>query len=433
MKKVCIVGMGYVGLTLAIHAVRNGYEVHGIEIQDSTYQKIRSCKAHFHEPGLDDLLKYFLGKSFFVRKDIPTDITFDYFVVTVGTPLSSVDRKKPDMNVLYNCIKTLAPHVTSQCLIILRSTIPVGSSRIVEKQICEINSLSSINISFSPERTAEGRALEELRALPQIISGNNPMALSMAKIFFEPLADEIVCASSLEEAELTKLFNNIYRDTSFAIANTFNQIAQSFNVNGIAAINNANYKYPRSNIPKPGFVGGPCLEKDSYILSNTLPDGDLKDFILDARKANEKLEKLVSQRIRSILEQNSKARCLITGLAFKGEPQTNDIRGSPSIKILNFLQEFKQQIVIHDFMNSKKDLQESLLFESLDSDGIFYDDLEIFDFVVVLNNHPMYTSEKIQNFIQNQIQGGALFLDAWDVMELKDQFTLYNLFIKNKP
>jgi UDP-N-acetyl-D-mannosaminuronic acid dehydrogenase len=433
MKKVCIVGMGYVGLTLAIHAVRNGYEVHGIEIQDSTYEKIRSCKAHFHEPGLDDLLKCFLGKSFFVRKDIPKDVTFDYFVVTVGTPLSSVNRQEPDMDVLYNCINILAPHITNQCLIILRSTIPVGSSRIVEKQICKINNLSSINISFSPERTAEGRALEELRALPQIISGNTHAALSMAKKFFEPLVDEIVCASSLEEAELTKLFNNIYRDASFAIANTFNQIAQSFNVNGIAAINNANYKYPRSNIPKPGFVGGPCLEKDSYILSNTLPDGDLKNFILAARKANENLEKLVSQRIRYILERNSKAKCLITGLAFKGEPETNDLRGSSAIKILNSLQDFNQQIVIHDFMNSKKDLQESFLFESLDSDRIFHDDLEIFDFIVVLNNHSIYTSEKIQNFIQNQVKGGALFLDTWDVMKLKDQFTLHNLFIENKP
>jgi UDP-N-acetyl-D-mannosaminuronic acid dehydrogenase len=255
----------------------------------------------------------------------------------------------------------------------------------------------------------------------------------MAKKFFEPLVDEIVCASSLEEAELTKLFNNIYRDASFAIANTFNQIAQSFNVNGIAAINNANYKYPRSNIPKPGFVGGPCLEKDSYILSNTLPDGDLKNFILAARKANENLEKLVSQRIRYILERNSKAKCLITGLAFKGEPETNDLRGSSAIKILNSLQDFNQQIVIHDFMNSKKDLQESFLFESLDSDRIFHDDLEIFDFIVVLNNHSIYTSEKIQNFIQNQVKGGALFLDTWDVMKLKDQFTLHNLFIENKP
>jgi UDP-N-acetyl-D-mannosaminuronic acid dehydrogenase len=432
MKKVCIVGMGYVGLTLAIHAVRNGYEVHGVEIQDRTYQKILTCNAHFHEPGLDDLLKRFLGKSFFVRKDIPTDITFDYFVVTVGTPLSSANQKEPNMDILYNCIKILAPHVTSQCLIILRSTIPVGSSRIVEKQICKMNNLSSINISFSPERTAEGSALEELRALPQIISGNTDMALSMAKKFFEPLADEIVCASSLEEAELTKLFNNIYRDASFAIANTFNQIAQSFNVNGIAAINNANYKYPRSSIPKPGFVGGPCLEKDSYILSNTLPDGDLKNFILGARKANENLEKLVSQKIRYILEQNSKTRCLITGLAFKGEPETNDLRGSTAIKILNTLQDFKQQIVIHDFMNSKKDLQELFLFESLDSDMIFHDDLEVFDFIVVLNNHSMYKSKKIQNFIQNQVQGGAQFLDAWDVMELKNQFTLHNLFIENK-
>ena len=219
-----------------------------------------------------------MNKSFFISKHIPEELTFDYFVVTVGTPLAKTGLKIPNMSVLDNSIKSIAPHVTSESLVILRSTIPVGSSRMTERHICKINGLNSINISFCPERTAEGSALTELRALPQVISGNTNKAILKAKAFFEHLVDEIVCASSLEEAELTKLFNNTYRDAIFAIANTFNKIAQSFNVDGMAAINNANYNYPRSSIPKPGFVAGPCLEKDAYILSSEMKDGDLKDL-----------------------------------------------------------------------------------------------------------------------------------------------------------
>jgi len=432
MKKICIVGMGYVCLTLAMHAARNGYEVYGIEILDSTFEKISSGKTHFHEPGLEELLQHSLNKSFFISKHIPEELTFDYFVVTVGTPLAKTGLKIPNMSVLDNSIKSIAPHVTSESLVILRSTIPVGSSRMTERHICKINGLNSINISFCPERTAEGSALTELRALPQVISGNTNKAILKAKAFFEPLVDEIVCASSLEEAELTKLFNNTYRDAIFAIANTFNKIAQSFNVDGMAAINNANYNYPRSSIPKPGFVAGPCLEKDAYILSSEMKDGDLKDFILGIRKANENLEQLTANKIKQLFKTNPTARCLVTGLAFKGVPQTNDLRGSSSIKILDRLKDYHSQILIHDFMNSKKELEELCGFESINSNDIFDNDLENFNFIGVLNNHPMYKSTKMKSFIQKQCQSGASIIDAWGVLELKDQFTLYNLFIENE-
>lgn len=338
--------------------------------------------------------------------------------------------KAPNITVLDNSIRSIAPHVTVDSLVILRSTIPVGSSALVERQISQIKQLDFIDISFCPERTAEGKALAELQSLPQIISGNTDSAVRKARNFFEPLTDEIVEAASLEEAELIKLFNNTYRDASFAIANSFNQIAQSFNIDGLSAINNANYNYPRSAIPKPGFVAGPCLEKDAYILSSNMANGDLKEFILGVRKVNENLENLVANKLRDILNADINKKILITGLAFKGIPQTNDLRGSSSVKILERLSDFASCITIHDFMNSKVKLDVELSFESVGPEDIFFSDKNIYDYIVILNNHPKYKTKHMHNFVAEQIQNGALVIDAWNVMELTGQYTLANLFIK---
>jgi UDP-N-acetyl-D-mannosaminuronic acid dehydrogenase len=297
-------------------------------------------------------------------------------------------------------------------------------------KIIGANSLPSINISFCPERTAEGKALVELQSLPQIISGNNKVALKKARQFFESLADEVVVAGSLEEAELIKLFNNTYRDASFAIANTFNQIAQSFNVDGLAVIDKANYNYARSSIPKPGFVAGPCLEKDAYILSSNMPGGDLKDFLLSIRKANENVEVELGDYIKNIFINNEHAKILITGLAFKGLPQTNDLRGSSALKVLDQLSEYADQITIHDFMNSKEELIKAISMNSISSDEMFEKNNLTFDYIFILNNNPQYKGLRMLEFISGQIAAGATIIDTWDVMKLPDQFTLSNLFIR---
>ena len=411
-----------------MHAARNGYEVHGIEILDATYNVIASGETYFHEPGLDELLKLSINKNFFVHKEIPKNEIFDIFIITVGTPLS-LGEKAPNMGVLDNAIRSISNFISEDTLLVLRSTIPVGTSANIAKKLANKNKLSTINVSFCPERTAEGKALVELQSLPQIISGNNEVALNKSHIFFENLTDEIVEAGSLEEAELIKLFNNTYRDASFAIANTFNLIAQSFNVDGSAVIDKANYNYQRSSIPKPGFVSGPCLEKDAYILSSNMEDGYLKDFLLSIRRANENLEERLTEYIKDLFSKSRTSKILISGIAFKGVPQTNDLRGSSAVKILDQLTEYANQITIHDFMNSQSELLAASKVKSIGPEEIFYPTTITYDFIFILNNNPQYKSSRMQEFAANQIADGAKIIDTWDVMELAGQFTLTNLFI----
>ena len=430
-KRICIVGLGYVGMTLAMHAVRNGYEVHGIETLNTTFEVIAGGKTHFHEPGLDELLKLSLGLNFFVYKKIPSEIIFHAFVITVGTPLMT-DQKTPNMGVLSKAIESISPLISENSLVILRSTIPVGTTRAIADQLRKANDLKSINVCFCPERTAEGKALVELQSLPQIVSGNCSEATYRAKEFFELLSDEIVEAGSLEEAELIKLFNNTYRDASFAIANTFNQIAQSFNVDGAAVIGKANYNYDRSSIPKPGFVAGPCLEKDAYILASNMRDGDLKDVLLSIRKANEKLESRVIDFLKTILAKNSACKMLVTGIAFKGVPQTNDMRGSSAVNILIKLAKYADNLTVHDFMNSKEELEAKVDLNSIDPDSIFNESLGAYDYVVILNNHSRYNSLRMHDFIKGQERRGAKIIDAWNATNFPQILTLTNMFIDEK-
>ena len=133
-QKVCVVGLGYVGLTLAMHSVTKGYEVHGIEILDKTYDVIASGDTYFYEPGLDELLKLTLNKNFFVHKEIPKNQRFDIFIVTVGTPLA-LGEKAPNMTVLDNAIESISSFIKEDTLLILRSTIPVGTSGMIGKVI----------------------------------------------------------------------------------------------------------------------------------------------------------------------------------------------------------------------------------------------------------------------------------------------------------
>lgn len=427
MEKICILGLGYVGLTLAVHAAGAGFEVYGVEISDETRDIISEGRAPFHEPGIDNLIQQFLDERLFISERVPENIEFSVIIVSVGTPLMRGSIPAPNLDILAQCIEDIATVVNENALVVLRSTVPVGTTRQVEKEILEKTALESINIAFCPERTAEGNALYELQHLPQVISGNTPHAEEKSREFFLQLANETILASSLEEAEITKLFNNVYRDSIFALANTFSHIAQEFGVDGRCAIENANYNYSRSNIPIPGFVAGPCLEKDAYILTSNMSDDVLKNNILSSREMNQKIEVDLGEWLNKCLcSSEYQGLILITGLAFKGRPATNDLRGSSSIRILDRLKKFNSRIHCHDHENTKEQLSKHLNFNCLPNDFYRGKHKCKYDLIIILNNHASYTSEPFHDFVNEQTLAGAKIFDAWGVLENDHNLTLTN-------
>lgn len=412
--KIGIIGLGYVGLTLAVVAAAKGIDVYGVE----TNQHIKDClflnKAHFYESGLDNLIKRNNNKTLHVVDEFPANVKFDAFIITVGTPLRD-GSKEPNYEYIKSALLAIKKIYDGSQLIILRSTVSVGTTRrIVLPFLADMcgKPEDDLLVSMCPERTLEGNAVEELTHLPQVISGNNATSVEIAQRLFRIMTPCIIEAKSLEEAELIKLYCNTYRDMTFAIGNAFCMAAQEFGVDGISAIEHANYGYARSKIAKPGFVAGPCLEKDAYILINNMPECESRNFILSARKFNESLEEAVIRWVkRKIGEPSEDNVIVLSGMAFKGQPETSDLRGSSSVYIAQKLKELGYKMNLHDFVALPDELNAlglGIVYEYL-SDACANAKL-----LLVLNNHPKYASiTESPEFFHSR--DGFEILDAWKV------------------
>lgn len=410
--KVGIIGLGYVGLTLAVVAASKGIDVYGVEVNAHIKDCLKNDKAHFYEEGLDNLIKRTNNKTLHIVDEFPLDVKYDAFIVTVGTPLKG-GLKVPNFEYIKSAMLSIRNVYDGSELIILRSTVSVGTTRNVIlpflMNMCgkEENELL---VSMCPERTLEGKAVYELTHLPQVISGNNAESVEVAQKIFRKITPCIIEAESLEEAELIKLYCNTYRDMTFAIGNAFCMAAQKFNVDGSKVIEHANYGYARSNIAKPGFVAGPCLEKDAYILINNMPECSSKEFILAARQFNESLEDMVVQWVQNKIGAPDDNKVIaLSGMAFKGQPETSDLRGSSSVYIAEKLKAAGYKMNLHDFCALPEEM-EALKLGTYFHD--LYDACSKASLLLVLNNHKKYASV-MSNASLLYSKNGFEILDSW--------------------
>ena len=410
-KNTLILGLGYVGLTLGTIMAESGHIVYGIDIDKSIIDKINTGEAHFYEKGINKKINTFLNKTLFSSTSLLdfNHVDFSTIIITVGTPLLS--NQEPNYDYLTKALDTIKAIYDGNQLIILRSTVSVGTTKnIVVPILSDYLNIddSEVLISFCPERTVEGKALEELKELPQIISGNNSLSIKKSRELFNKFNNNIVEAQSLEAAEIIKLFNNTYRDINFAIGNIFNEISQKFGIDGYEVIEKANFNYSRSSIALPGLVGGPCLEKDPYILTTPMDFNIEKNFVIGARKYNESIEDKVCVWVQNNCSVNSKI--LVSGLAFKGRPETSDLRGSPSLSIAKKLKAKGYDLNLHDFCVNDKDL-------ALEKIGKVVVDLsyenENYGCILVLTNHIKYQSLEIDSLFQNKDSKTKVF-DLWN-------------------
>ena len=219
-RHMVIIGLGYVGLTLALALAEAGFMVTGVDNDHDKVDSLKKNKSYIHEIGLAELLRENLNKNFFPSDTIPED--GDVFIISVGTPVekrSSGDSPLPNLNYLDSAIDSIIPNLKNGNLIVLRSTVPVGTCR--DYVIPRLENGTGMqcgldfHLSFAPERTAEGKAIKELRELPQIIGGYNQDSVEATVALFRDLTPTIIRVESLEVAEMAKLLNNTYRDFTF--------------------------------------------------------------------------------------------------------------------------------------------------------------------------------------------------------------------------
>jgi UDP-N-acetyl-D-mannosaminuronic acid dehydrogenase len=413
-QDITVIGLGYVGLTLSLVMADLGFHVTGVESNPEVLDGLRRLQPHFHENGLRGLLSKVMGKGFDVSAKMP-DKPQDAIIVSVGTPLEK-GTGRPMLEHLDRAIAQIAPFVHDRCLVVLRSTVPVGTSR---RRVLPAlrEKVPSPLLAFCPERTIEGKALREVRSLPQIIAGVDEESSDRAQDIFQRVTHTTVRVSSLETGETIKLLDNAYRDLTFAFANEVALMSEHFGVNAWEVISSANTGYARNNIPIPGYVGGACLEKDPHILVHCASEhGYVPTLVRDGRNVNEALPEHTVAKLERQLQQTggpalAQASVLVAGLAFKGRPETDDLRGSPALDIVGALKRRSSKVYGQDFV-VRRSVIEGLGVIPYD----FGEPLPDVDAIIVANNHPRYESLDLYAKLAGRTRP-LLILDDWQVLD----------------
>lgn len=413
-NRVCILGLGYVGLTLAVAMADVGFDVLGVEIRDEVIEKLKQKKAHFFEPGLDErLTRVIENENLKFAKNIPAKTSATAFIITVGTPLGA--NGKPRLDMIEACAREVSRHMKEGDMVILRSTVMLGTSRKLVLPIL-LESGKNFDLAFCPERTLEGQALSELRSLPQIIGGLDFKSVVRASQIFQMLTPTVVRVDDLETAEMIKLVDNTQRDVHFAFANEIAKLCDAVGIRAAQVIQAGKLGYPRTNLPMPGPVGGPCLSKDAYILTEGVRQWGVEPgIVMTARKLNEDQPENVVLQLKN-LTQNLKGfpeNPIITmmGLAFKGRPVTDDLRGTMAKPALDALQKHFPKAIIrgYDAVVSEKDIREFGVEPVKNLEKAF----ENSHLNLILNNHPEFASMPMETLVKKMARPGLVY-DFWN-------------------
>jgi UDP-N-acetyl-D-mannosaminuronic acid dehydrogenase len=327
---VVIGGCGHVGLPLAIAFADRGLKVTVYDVNDAAVKLVAGGTLPFAEPGAAEPLARAV-ESGRLRASTDASVVADArnVVVVLGTPVD--EHLNPDPLAIPRGLGLCAEHFRDGQLVVLRSTVYPGVTAQVEKMIAALG--HQVDVVFCPERIAEGKAMEELYTLPQIIGARTDTARSRAEELFRNLATEIVHLEP-EEAELAKLFTNTWRYIKFATANQLYMIANDFGLDFERIRKALSHEYPRAqDLPAAGFAAGPCLFKDTAQLAAF----NNNNFTLGnaAMSVNEGLPLYVIARVERRFDLSAMTVGLL-GMAFKGG--SDDTRSSLSYKLKRILQ-----------------------------------------------------------------------------------------------
>ena len=360
----------------------NGVDVNG-EVNDQVMSGAMPFKEHGGQEVLDAALESELLK---MTTDISCVSSSKYVIVVVGTPLDGDYR--PDLSYLDHCIEEMTAHVRRGLCIILRSTVPPGTTDRVRRQLADITGLTEgrdFTLVYAPERFSQGNTLKEITELPQLIGAYDERGFALVSDFFSTFSSGMNIMLTPVEAELGKIITNTARYVSFALSNEFHLVASRYDgVNINKVIDACNYNYPRLNIPTPGpNVGGPCLHKDGWFL-------DQEMFRL-AFRINESMP---SEIVRQLDGYDGIDKVAILGMTFKAD--SDDVRNSLSFSLLDQLESRGYRCVTID--------------SHLD-DHSNVADLSGCDAVVLMTPHQEF--KNMSDIMEAVDNPSCLYLDVW--------------------
>ena len=341
MKKICIIGgCGHVGIPLGLAFASKGKDVALVDVNPMAVEAINAGKLPFKEEGAEALLKAHIGRNLRATADAAAVSKQDVVVFVTGTPVD--EHLNPKIHDVVKVLDAYLPLLSKRQLIVLRSTIFPGVTRIVEEKLKA--KLGVANLAFCPERIVQGKGIEEIFNLPQLVSGVNKKSENAAAALFASIAPKIIRIKP-EEAELAKLMTNAWRYLEFAIANQFYMMVEKQGLDFYRILEAMKEDYPRAkHFARAGLAAGPCLFKDTMQLSAFHSN----EFFLghSAMLVNEGLPNFLVSQLEAKMGALKGKKIGIMGLAFKAD--NDDIRESLSFKVKKLLEMKMAEVLVTD-------------------------------------------------------------------------------------
>ncbi|KHO28765.1 UDP-N-acetyl-D-mannosamine dehydrogenase [Corynebacterium minutissimum] len=335
--KVCVVGLGYIGLPTAAFIASKGVKVVGVDVNERFVKLINEGKVPFFEPGFEELLAKVVEEGNLVAQ--AEQVEADAYIVCVPTPFQ--DNHEVDTKYIRAASEALAPHLRPGALVVLESTSPPGTTEDMANHLIELRPDLSLDdeddnaifVAHCPERVLPGQIMEEMENNDRVIGGLTPKGTELARDLYATFCTAELLMTNATTAEMAKLTENSFRDVNIAFANELSLICDRLGIDVWELIELANH-HPRVNILQPGpGVGGHCIAVDPWFIVSAAPEE--AKLIKLARDVNDGKPEWVIEQVVKALEGNEKPVVTALGIAFKND--IDDLRESPSLEIVKRL------------------------------------------------------------------------------------------------
>jgi UDP-N-acetyl-D-glucosamine dehydrogenase len=407
--KVGVVGLGYVGLPLALTFREQGFPTLGVDIDPSKIDSIGQGRTYIKTITSERIQEANTSQKFEYTTDFAKLAVADAVIICVPTPLNA--NREPDMTFIENSARAVAKSLRPGQLVVLESSTYPGTTNEIVRPILEATGLRAgvdFFLAFSPEREDPGNPKFETRTIPKIVGGYTPQCLAHAKKLYESALERVVPVSSMEVAELAKLQENIFRCVNIALVNELKQLCHRMNIDVFEVIDAAATK-PFGFMPfypGPG-LGGHCIPIDPYYLTWKAREYEFSTrFIELAGDINSNMPYYVVSRTIEAMSERGKAikssNVLVLGLAYK--KNIDDVRESPSFRVIELLQKHGANVSYHDPFVPKthKMRHHDVKLQSVELNP---ETLRMFDAVVIVTDHDGIDYQKV-------VDGASLVIDT---------------------
>jgi UDP-N-acetyl-D-mannosaminuronic acid dehydrogenase len=404
-SKICVLGMGYIGLPTASTFAMHGLQVVGVDVKRNIIETLQRGELHIHEPGLHSVVQQALASGNLRVSLQPEEA--DAFIIAVPTPFH--DDKTADLSFVRSATEAIVPYLRKGNLVVLESTSPPQTTEQVVVPLLERSGLQAgeeFLVCYSPERVLPGRILHELVENARVIGGIDAASARAGAELYKTFVRGEIIQTTATTAEMVKLMENTYRDINIAIANEFSRLAERFDVNIWEAIQIANL-HPRVKILNPGVgVGGHCISVDPWFLVEKAPE--LTHLIKTARGVNDSQPAFVARLVREALGGTvDRKKIAVLGLAYKAN--VDDIRESPAIDVVELLVDLGAEVKAYEPNKPGATIDKGVMTHSL-SEAV--NDAEV---VVFLVAHSPFKA--IEPAYMATISPARLIIDAVQVLD----------------